>query len=103
MLKVRSYLTGKDKRDYRKVLVDLNRDGKAGTAEALDAAENLMIVSIVKEIEGSTENIVDRVIAMPAPDYDLVLEQVAEVFNGLDKKKETTSDTSTKTSDKDEQ
>lgn len=98
---IRQYLTGEDRRANRRLVMRLADEGKGASVDGLEEAENEQIKIVVKEIDGSAENIVERVIKMRADDYDFVMETVQAVVNGtfiLDKKKEVTSGGSTETS-----
>src|SRR6266446_4622545 len=92
----RSYLTGKDKRDYRRVLIALT--GKSDTAEALDEAENALITMAVHAIDDTSDNLIERLQAFGIDDYDWVLETVNEIAEGLSGKKKAISVTNTKIS-----
>lgn len=95
---VRAYLTGVDRRANRKLIWDLSKEGRGDTIEALEAAENALIGQILLSLDGSSESVLERTLALPAQDYDFVIDTVNEIAVGLDKKKEVISDGSTLTS-----
>ena len=97
----KAYLTGYDKRAYRKVLIDLQTSGKGGTAEGLDEADDVTIKTIVISVDGDT-NVLDKVLGMRSDDYEEVMDYIKLILNGDDKKK-VISDTSTKTSSQENQ
>lgn len=102
---VRAYLTGEDRRANRRLVLRLAAEGLGDKVEGIEQAENEQIKLIVKELDGSAEDIVERVIKLRAADYDFVMETVSSVANGtfsLDKKKEVMSGGSTETSSEEE-
>lgn len=100
-IKVRAYLTGVDRRANRRLIWTLSQEGKGDSIEALEAAENALIGQIVLEVDDSTEDILEKVLKMPAEDYDFVITTVNEIAIG-DKKKAVSSDGSTPTSSTEE-
>lgn len=91
--KLKSYLTGREKRALRDLFLqeaDVKTvDGKP-TLEgmkgaAISKAEDASIVYTVVELEGSTADILNRVLDLPSTDYDALLASINEVTG--DKKK----------------
>jgi len=86
---LKAYITGADKRANRRLILSLG-ETDTNRADVLEAVENKNIEQIVLELDGTKENIVERVVGLPAADYEAILEAVAEVVSGMDKKKENT-------------
>ena len=99
----RAYLTGEDRRTNRRLLIRLSEEGKIRNAEAIEEAENALINQVILSVDGTKETIVEKVLQMRAEDYDFVIDLVNEIASGVDKKKEKTSDSSTKTSSTEEE
>ena len=101
-----NYLTGADRRRNRRLIWQLSEEGKGRTAEALEAAENALVVELIISIDGKKEgdpvqgsdqpfSLVAELEAMQADDYDFMIDLINEIAAGLDKKKEATSGGST--------
>lgn len=99
---VKSYLTGEDRRAARRVILKMYDDGKNGKVEGVEEVENDAITRVVLEVDGSSENVVERVLKFRADDYDFIIDTVNQISEGMDKKKEKKSGTSTKTSSEEE-
>lgn len=84
----KAYLTGKDIRENRRMLVRLADEGKAKSVDALDESENALISQIVLSVDGNKEGVLDTVLGMHAEDYNFVLENVNDIAQGVSKKKE---------------
>ena len=93
----KSYLIGEDRRASRRMLLKLADEGKSRTVEGIEEAENSLMLQVVIQIDGSSENIVERVLKMRIADYDFVMDLVNEIASGMDKKKEVTSVGNTET------
>lgn len=58
--------------------------------------ENATLAAVIVSIDGTQENLVDRVLDMRVQDYEFVLQHAQDIVAGnLDEKKETASETST--------
>jgi hypothetical protein len=92
---MKNYITGNDSREFRRLILKIQAEGKDKVSEGLDQVEDLRIKSIVISVNGSTENVLEKVLDLPADDYAEVIETVSEIASGLAKKKEMTSPTNT--------
>ena len=97
-LLVRTYLTGEDRRANRRMILKINDEGKSATVEGIEEAENFMIKEIILKVDGSNEDIVEKVLKFKAEDYDFIVDTVNEISKGMTKKKEKISDGSTENS-----
>ena len=96
---VRSYLTGKDRRDHRRLIWRLAEEEKNDKVEALEESENALIAAIVIDVDGSKENMLERILQMESQDYDFVINLTVKITKRTaidatedddeDKKKET--------------
>jgi len=97
-LTVKAYLTGEDKRANRRIALALESN-KDNVADGIDKLEDSLITQIVIDLDGSNENIVERVLKLPSDDYDLLINTVNDIQEGElgedGKKKELTSSGST--------
>lgn len=98
---VRNYITGAQRRSFRRVVINLDVD-EVEKADKLDQAEDEVIKLVVTSVNGKSEDVVGSVLNLPAEDYDFISKLANDVVQGLDKKKEVTSDTSTNPTSKEE-
>ena len=92
---VKAYLTGVDRRAYRRTILTIASEEKGKTVDGVEEAENAMITQLVLAVDGSKEDIINQVLNMRADDYDFVIQTVNEIVEGMSKKKESTSDGNT--------
>lgn len=97
---LKGYLTGKDHRDFRMVLVSL---GDISKSEGIQNVENALINACVVSLDGSSENLLENLLALPVEDYTAVVESAQEVIQSLTKKKEAISTGNTTTGSKENQ
>lgn len=109
----RNFLTGADRRKNRRLIWTLSEEGKGRSADALEAAENALVLELIvsvddkKEgdpVEGSDQpfSLVAWLEGLQATDYDFMIDLINEIAGGLDKKKEVISAGSTQTSSEEE-
>lgn len=100
---VKSYLTGFDKREYRRKLIELGQKSTdENRVQIEDEFDNYKIEKVVKAVDGSSDDIVNKVLGMKAEDYNFVQGIIDELIIGLTKKNEAPSSTSTQTSSEEE-
>ena len=73
-------------------------EDERGTVVGVEKAENNAMEQLIISIDGTTEDIVNRVIQMKGVDYDFVIETLSGIANGLGDEKKAISDGSTRTS-----
>lgn len=95
---IKTYLTGKEKRDItnsslpRKVDYNGTTEGinQIDLVDLTNNAEDIALKSIIVSIDGKTDiNFVETVLAMRSEDSDYILAQVKEVADGLSSEKKT--------------
>ena len=85
--KMRPWITGRDKRKLRAIFMEdlkIGADSKGPTVSgikgsATEVAEDLAITMIVQELDGKTENILDRVLDLHAEDYNAIVKTINEI------------------------
>ena len=86
--KIKPWLTGREKRKVREVFlkdIELKTDetGKSVASgvkgSLVDAAENIAIETVVVELDGKTDDILNRVLDMRSDDYDALMASINEV------------------------
>lgn len=93
---LKPWFTGADIRDNRRYIMTLKDREEMSGPEVIEVAENQLIKLIVLSLDGSDENILERILKMRSNDYEFIIEKVNEASSdGLDKKKEAISDGST--------
>lgn len=97
---MKAYLTGRDQREYKKVLLSML--GDENNPDNIDKSENVMLKAIIISVDGDKENIVERLLEMPVWDYEFALKAATEVMEGISKKKDELLSTSTTTGSEDE-
>lgn len=88
------YITGREKREITEIFFGAmalaNGDKSAITRPGtMNSADDKAIQIVVRSLDGSTENILERILDLPVEDYTEISDAVAEVANS--KKKSTTS------------
>ena len=102
-LVIKAYLTGFDKREYRRKLIELGQKTTDETRLQIeDEFDNYKIGKVVLSVDGSKDDIVNDVLKMKAIDYNYVQGIIDEMILGLTKKNESPSTTSTPTSSEEE-
>lgn len=83
----KSFLSGFDQRAYRRVLLQMNDDA-ANKGEILDKMEDAILQACVVSLDGSVEDVVSRICALDAADYEIILKESNELMEGFSKKKD---------------
>lgn len=85
-VEIKTYLTGREKRALTNVFLtsELNFDPDNGSvkgmnAELIDKAQDLAWQTVIVSIDGSNENIVDKILDMRVEDYNQVIEEVNKI------------------------
>lgn len=100
---IKAYLTGYDKREYRNKLIALSKEAtEENQSEIGDKFENYKIEKVVISVDGSADNIVEKVLAMKVEDTNFVQDLVDQMILGLSKKNGSPSSISTPTSSEEE-
>lgn len=89
-------LNGYDQRAYRKVLINIGEDG-VNKAESLEVLENAVIQTTILSFDGSTEDILNRVLLLPAWEYEKIVSLANEIITEFTKKKALKLNGNTKT------
>jgi hypothetical protein len=91
-LVLREYITGAENREIRSIYMRaLKGDAKDGDVSKVEfEADNKAIELVVVSLDGASSDIVNRVLALPLPDFKQVIEQITERVEGK-KKSETVS------------
>jgi hypothetical protein len=85
---LKPHLTGREKRALRAIFlkdveVGTGADGQSVTsgmkASAIEEGENYIIGAVVVSLDGKTENILERVLDLAAPDYDCLMKVVNDI------------------------
>ncbi len=91
VLELKPYLTAKEYRSIRSVYVNAMQTNITGegmqptanfTGEVVNEAENRTIETTVVSYDGSTENIVDRVLSLPMDEFNFILEECNKSMKG---------------------
>lgn len=95
-VKVKAWLTGRERREIRSSLLDgvkfspqVNGDAPVSSdyqinASSIDKMQDIALKTIVVAVDDSTENILDRILDMRDEDYEFIVKEVEKVTNGLD-------------------
>ena len=91
-LVLRDYITGAEHREIRAIyLRALNKEGTQGKANQMEFdADNKAIKLVVVSLDDVADDIVERVLALPLPDFKEVVSQIEMRVEGK-KKSETAS------------
>ncbi len=88
-LKVKSYITARERNEIRSVILpsmslDMTNNKVVDnvSADVLAKAEPKLIEVIVAEYDGSSENILDRMLDGSPADYDFIIGQLKEINDG---------------------
>lgn len=83
---VHSYLTGREQRQIRGVflhgveITSAGQDGKAEfknlKADQIEEAENMLLRILVVFLNGSIENVADRILDLPADEYEYIRKEI---------------------------
>ena len=82
---IKTYLTARERNELRRTLlhdakIDITTNQiKDLAAESLEAAEKKYIELAVVEYDGSTENILERILEAPARDYDYIIQEIQKM------------------------
>jgi len=94
-LEIFSYLTGKENRDYQAILMgsikvdrDQNIDASNINSETFFKAQDYLIKTIVVNLDGSGENVGERILELPATISNQIIAEISKVAGLDDKKKE---------------
>lgn len=98
-LKIKAWLTGRERREIRSVLLsgvsfsatddaenpvpDYKFDGKS-----LDIMQDKSIENIVVEVNGKTENVLNDILDMKEKDYEFVIKEIDKVTSGINPEEE---------------
>lgn len=101
---LRDYLTGREKRLIKNALWSGKnmtiKDGKGESdpvpMEDMDASTDKTIELMVVELDGSREDILNRVLDLPANDYDELMDKVETITKPVEKEKKAGGPKSTK-------
>lgn len=97
-VELKAYFTGYDQRAYRRVLLSLDNEKKADSIEAI---EDAMLKACVLSIDGSNENVVDKILNLDDVDSEFVLDECRKIVEVISKKKVITLDGNMKTGSED--
>ena len=89
---MKTYITGGDMRELRAIYLEVGKMSPTGqmlsdiNPAKVTEAENKALELTILEIDGKPEDILQRILEMPAEDYGFILEKVNEI-SGFSKKK----------------
>lgn len=89
-IELRDWITGKEDELINRPILDvrfqIGTDGKGkgeiSVAEAIEKSRNTAIEIVVVAIDGTKENILERIYALPKSDYKFVLNEIDKVVQG---------------------
>ena len=92
-VELHTYITGREKRAIESVFyrdVEMTQTGAEQTIKgfkgaALEEAQNAAITAVVVSVDGNTSNVLDRVLDLPAVDYQEVIAAINEITEGKKK------------------
>jgi len=90
---LKQYITGRDMRSLREIYLKVGTLDSSGQnlsnidPAMVDQSENKAFEMVIVSIDGQAEGILDKILNMPAQDYDFILTAVNEITAGLSKKK----------------
>ena len=97
---IKSWLTGRERRAIRSVLLEEVKFGQTGEGEVapeyniqgsvLNKAQDKAFESVIVSIDGNSDDIVNNILDMRDKDFDFVVKEIDEVTGGTseeDKKK----------------
>lgn len=104
VVELKEYLTGREKRQVKNALWHgKNMQIKDGKGESdpvpmddIDASTDKTIELMVVSLDGSKENVLDRVLDLPGNDYDEILEKIEEITGPVAAEKKDSGSNSTK-------
>jgi len=84
---LKSWITGREKRDLRRIFLEKTNipttgkteEVKINAAETIEDAENKAIEMIIVSVNGKKEKILDEILDMKAGDYDFVVSEINKV------------------------
>jgi len=87
---LKAWITGREKRKLREPFLArmkfaVDRTGAQpvtkdiDTAKMVEEAENVAIKTIVISVDGSTENVVDKILDMKEKDYEFVMQEIGKI------------------------
>ena len=80
------YITGGEKRQITEIyLRALGPDKSTVNPTVTYEAENFALTHAVVSLDGSTDNLIDRLLALPVTDYDEVVAEVKTITDGKKK------------------
>lgn len=88
-VEIKTYLTGRERRALTNVFigkVDFSQEGKVNNIDStvLDKAQDLAWETVIVSVDGSNENIVDKVLDMRIDDYNFVIAEVNKITSVKD-------------------
>lgn len=96
-IELRSYITGGQMRALKNIFLDAFEitssgetvEGKGVKGSLINKMEDEAIKMIVISVDGQTENVLDRVLNLPAEDYEVVVAEVNKISKGFSAEKKT--------------
>ncbi len=89
VIEIKTYITGREKRDITNIYLSGNLDFNADTqsikginAGLADKAQDLALQTIVVSIDGNAEGIVEQILNMRSEDTDFIFKAIDEVQRG---------------------
>lgn len=89
---VKAWLTGREVREIRRPFFKAAKiDTQAETPvsfeqispEVIEESENILIQTAVISVDGVSENVLEKVLGLPAPDFQEVVDKLNEISQGL--------------------
>ncbi len=89
---LKSYITGLEERQIREVFlekINISATGEIGNidldSKLISQAEDKTIEILVISIDGSKENIVNKIVNLPKEDYNFIIKEINKITEGKKK------------------
>lgn len=89
-VKLKEWITGREGREIESPMMDIkvSIQGKGisdlNLGEVTRLSKEIAIKTVVLSVNGDDKNILDRILDMPKPEYEFVMEEIDKVINGVD-------------------
>ena len=91
-VEIKSWITGREKRELRSIFLKEMNFGMAGgeaeikemKGDIVDKAEDKAIETVIVSVDGKKENVVDSILAMNSKDSDFVIAEVNKITKDTD-------------------
>lgn len=92
---LKEWITGREAKELRKVFLNAVELSASGTeikstnikTSVIEEAENKALEMVVLSLDGDKENLIERLLDLPASDYQFIVAEVNKVTEGIAQKK----------------